>query len=83
MSNLLIMAIPVTTHNEQEEKVLIAFLNSLHYDYVPAEINIPLPEDEKRQTIQEYNNEIAEGEASYKKGNSISTDELKKNMQGW
>ena len=33
--------------------------------------------------IEEYNNEIAEAEAEYKKGNSISTDELKKNMQGW
>ena len=77
------MAILVTTHNEQEEKVLIAFLNSLHYDYVPAEINIPVTEDEKRQTVEEYNNEIAEAEAEYKKGNSISTDDLKKNMQGW
>jgi len=77
------MAILVTTHNEQEEKVLIAFLKSLHYDYSPYEIDVPSPTDEKRQTIEEYNNEIAEAEAEYKKGNSVSTDELKKNMQGW
>ncbi len=77
------MAILVKPHNEEEEKVLLAFLNSLHYDYVPAEIDIPSPTDEKRQTLEEYNNEIAEAEAEYKKGNSISTDELKKNMQGW
>jgi len=77
------MAILVKTHNEEEEKVLLAFLNSLHYDYVPSEIDIPSPNDEKRQTLEEYNNEIAEAEAEYKKGNSISMDELKKKMQGW
>ena len=77
------MAILVTPHNEQEEKVLLAFLNSLHYDYIPAEINITVPEEEKRQSIEEYNNEIAEAETEYKKGNSISTDDLRKNMQGW
>lgn len=77
------MAILVKPQNEQEEKVLLAFLNSLHYEYAPAEIDIPAPTDEKRQTLEEYNNEIAEAEAEYKKGNSISTDELKKNMQGW
>lgn len=77
------MSILVTIHNEEEEKVLLAFLNSLHYDYVPADIDVIPLGDEKSQTIEEYNNEIAEAEAEYKKGNSISTDELKKNMQGW
>ncbi|MEK7225582.1 MAG: hypothetical protein AAB221_07855 [Bacteroidota bacterium] len=77
------MSILVTTHNEEQEKILLAFLNSLKYDYVPADIDISSPPDEKRQTIEEYNNEIAEAEAEYKKGSSISTDELKKNMQGW
>jgi hypothetical protein len=77
------MAILVTTHNEQEEKVLLAFLNSLQYDYTPFEFDIPAPSDEKRQTIDEYNNEVAEAEAEYKKGNSLSTDDLKNNMQKW
>lgn len=77
------MAILVTPHNEQEEKVLLAFLNSLHYDYSTAEIDITEPADEKRQTLEEYNNEIAEAEAEHRKGNSISAEELKKNMQGW
>jgi hypothetical protein len=76
------MAILVTPHNEQEEKVLLAFLNSLHYDYKPSEIDIPSPEEE-RQTLEEYNNQVAEAEAEYKKGKSVSTEELKKNMQGW
>jgi hypothetical protein len=77
------MSILVTPHTEQEEKVLLAFLNSLQYDYVPGEIDISSPAGEKRQTLEEYNNEVAEAEAEYKKGNSISTDDLKKNMQGW
>jgi antitoxin component of RelBE/YafQ-DinJ toxin-antitoxin module len=77
------MALLVKPHNEEEEKVLLAFLNSLHYEYMPVEIDIPSPNDEKKQTLEEYNNEIAEAEAEYKKGNSVSTDELKKNMQGW
>ncbi len=77
------MAILVRPHNEQEEKVLLAFLNSLHYDYLPSDIDIPSPKDEKKQTIEEYNSEIAEAEAEYRKGNSISAEELKKNMQGW
>ena len=41
------MAILVTTHNEQEEKVLLAFLNSLQYDYTPFEFDIPAPAEEK------------------------------------
>ncbi len=73
----------VIPHNEQEKKVLLAFLSSLHYDYSSVEIDIPSPTGEKRQTIEEYNNEIAEAEAEYKKDNSISTDEIKKNMEGW
>jgi hypothetical protein len=77
------MSIIVTPHNEQEEKILLAFLNSLEYDYTTFEVDIPTPAGEKRQTIEEYNNEIAEAEAEYKKGNSVSTDDLKKNMQSW
>ena len=77
------MAILVTPHNEQEEKILLAFLNSLQYDYAPFEFDIPSPTDEKRQTIEEYNNEIAEAEAEYEKGDSLSTDDLKKNIKKW
>jgi hypothetical protein len=77
------MGIIVVPHNEQEEKVLLAFLNSLQYEYTPVELDIPAPAEEKRQTLEEYNNEVAEAEAEYKKGNSISTDELKNNMKTW
>ena len=77
------MSILVTPHNEQEEKILLAFLNSLQYEYTPFEIDIAAPAGEKRQTIEEYNNEIAEAEGEYKKGDSLSADELKNNMQKW
>jgi hypothetical protein len=77
------MGIIVVPHNDQEEKVLLAFLNSLQYEYTPVELYIAAPAEEKRQTLEEYNNEVAEAEAEYKKGNSISTDELKNNMKRW
>lgn len=77
------MAILVKPHNEQEEKVLLAFLNSLQYEYAATELDIPAPYNEKRQSIEEYNNEIAEAEAEYKKGNSVSTEELKDKMKKW
>jgi len=35
----------------------------------------------KRQTIEDYNKELDEGEADYKKGNYITTEELKKRME--
>jgi len=38
---------------------------------------------EKRQTLDEYNQELEEGEADYQKGNFITTEELKKRMEKW
>ena len=38
---------------------------------------------EKRQTTEEYSQELEEGEADYKKGNYITTEELKKRMEKW
>lgn len=38
---------------------------------------------ERRQTIEEYNQELEEGEADYEKGNFITTEELKKRMEKW
>lgn len=35
------------------------------------------------QSVEEYNNEIAEAEAEYERGDSISGEELKKIMQTW
>ena len=38
---------------------------------------------EKRQTTDEYNQELEEGETDYQKGNFITTEELKKRMEKW
>lgn len=78
------MPIIVTPHSEQEEKVLRAFLDSLQYEYSEeAELDIPAPPGAKRQTLEEYNQEIAEAEAEYIKGKSVSMEELKKQMKSW
>lgn len=77
------MEIVVIPHNEQEEKILLAFLNSMQYEYTSLDSKIQVPVNERKQTIEEYNNEIAEAETEYKKGKSVTTDELKKNMNSW
>ena len=77
------MDIVVTPHNEQEEKVLIAFLDSLRYEYTSVNLRIPPAPGQTAQTLEDYNSEIAEAEAIYKKGDSSTPDELKKNMQSW
>lgn len=78
------MSIIVSPHNEREEKVLKAFLKSLEYDYFEEDdLDIPAPKGTKRQTLKEYNNEIAEAEAAYKRGESLTTKELRKQMKSW
>jgi hypothetical protein len=77
------MEILVTPHNEQEQKVLLAFLDSLRYEYTSVELNFQGTAGTVCQTIEEYNNEIQEAEAEYSKGQSITTEELKKNMSKW
>jgi hypothetical protein len=77
------MEIVVTPHNEQEEKILLAFLNSMQYEYTSLDSKNQMPVNERKQTIEEYNDEIAEAEKEYKKGKSVTTDELKKSMNSW
>lgn len=76
------MPIIVLPHNEQEERVLLAFLESLEYEYSEEEdLDIPAPPGAKRQTIKEYNQEIAEAEEEYKRGESFTIEELKRKMR--
>lgn len=76
------MPIIVLPHNEQEERVLLAFLESLEYEYSEEEdLDIPAPPGAKRQTIKEYNQEIAEAEEEYKRGESFTVEELKRKMR--
>lgn len=76
------MPIIVLPHNEREERVLLAFLESLEYEYSEEEgPDIPAPPGAKRQTIEEYNQEIAEAEEEYKRGESFTIEELKRKMR--
>ena len=68
------MAILVTPHSEQEEKVLLAFLDSLDYEYLPQ------PGFGKPQTIEEYNREIENAVAEIESGKFITQKELEKEM---
>lgn len=78
------MVITVRLKNEQEEKVLRAFLDSLKYEYGEEEdIDIPVPLGAKKQTLEAYNQEIAEAETAYERGEFISHEELKKQMKSW
>ena len=71
------VAILVTPHSEQEEKVLLAFLDSLDYEYHSQ------PGLGKPQTIEEYNREIENAVAEIESGKFITQEELEKEMQLW
>jgi hypothetical protein len=67
------MSILVNPHSEQEEKALIAFLDSMKYDY-KSDIDEGVPES----FLDEYNKEIDEAEAEIESGNYLDQDEVEK-----
>jgi hypothetical protein len=69
------MNILVNPHNEQEEKVLVAFLDSLHYDY-KSDIGEDFQVSEA--FLDQYNKEIDEAEAEIESGNYVSHEEVEK-----
>ena len=77
------MGIIVLPHNETEEQILREFLKNNGYEYFFTETNQAAQPGTYRQSVEEYNNEIAEAEAEYERGDSISGEELKKIMQTW
>jgi len=66
------MTILVNTHNELEEKVLLAFLDSLQYDYKSKALK------EDQAFLDEYNREIDEAEAEIDTGNYADHDYVEK-----
>jgi hypothetical protein len=65
------MAILVNPHNAQEEKVLIAFLESLNYEY-EAEAG-----DMSRDSfIVQYNQDLQDAERDISNGNFVAQEEL-------
>lgn len=78
------MAILVSTKNEKEEKILRAFLDSLEYDYSEEEdLDIPAPPGAKRQTIEEYNEELEKAVAEVESGEFIRHEDAIKEMKKW
>lgn len=70
------MSILVNTHNEQEEKVLLAFLDSLKFEYKTA---ISDNEEElQEEFLSNYNNDIKEAESEIEQGNFISQEDVTK-----
>jgi hypothetical protein len=68
------MSVLVNTKNEQEEKVLLAFLDSLRYSY-QADV-----EQDTRQLsdgfVRQYNSEIDEADAAIEAGSFVNHDDV-------
>jgi hypothetical protein len=46
-------------------------------------LNIDFKTSEERQTIEEYNLDIAQSEDEFEKGEYITAEELKKEVRSW
>jgi hypothetical protein len=68
------MSIQVYPYNDQEEKALLDFLNSRHYNYKSADEN-EMPDTE---FLSQYNKELDEAEAQIDAGDFLTQDEVKK-----
>ena len=68
------MSIQVYPYNDQEEKALLDFLKSRHYNYTAVDEN-EMPDAE---FLSQYNKELDEAEAEIDKGNYLTNDEVKK-----
>lgn len=70
------MGILVNTHTEQEEKILLAFLNSLKFDYTA------MPQDQEGEIqsdfLKRYNQEIDAGVAEIEHGNFVVQEDVEK-----
>ena len=70
------MSILVNTHNELEEKVLIAFLKSLKYDY-KSDVKGKKEEVDK-DFLDQYNQEIDKAETEIESGDYVDQDYVEK-----
>ena len=68
------MSIQVYPYNDQEEKVLLDFLKSRHYNYKSTDEN-EMPDTE---FLNQYNKELDEAEAQIDAGDYLTHDEVKK-----
>lgn len=69
------MSVLVNIQNEQEEKVLLAFLDSLHYNY---RSNIGDELDQINDAfLDQYNKEIDDADAEIESGDYVSHEDVK------
>ena len=68
------MSVFVNTKNEEEEKVLIAFLDSLNYKYQSG-INDE-PTEVEAAFLNQYNEEIDKADKEIESGNFISHEDV-------
>jgi hypothetical protein len=68
------MSVLVNTKNEQEEKVLLAFLDSLRYNY---QADVEKNADELNSAfIDQYNTEIEQADAAIEAGSFVSHEDV-------
>ncbi len=69
------MTVVVNLRNEEEEKVLYAFLNSLHYDYQTTSPQVTLSNEQEK--------EILKREKSFSEGTTSARpwDDIKKDLE--
>ena len=73
------MSVLVNTQNEQEEKVLLAFLDSLRYKYQPG---IGDKEDQINAAfLDQYNKELDQADADIEAGNYVSHHDVEQLFQ--
>jgi hypothetical protein len=68
------MTIVVNPYNEQEEKALLDFLDSRHYNYKSTDET----EMADSEFLDQYNKELAEAEAQIDAGDYLTHEEVKK-----
>jgi hypothetical protein len=69
------MSILVNTHNEIEEKVLLAFLDSLRYDYKSDKGE---RKEDSAAFLDQYNKEMDAAEADIDSGNYVDQGDVEK-----
>jgi len=72
------VTIQVYPDNEQQEKALLDFLNSLHYNYKSTDEDSTIDAD----FLNHYNKELNEAEAQIDAGNYLAHGDVKKFFAG-
>jgi hypothetical protein len=70
------MSILVYPYNEQEEKILLEFLESRHYNYRATDESGS--GEPSSQFLDQYNKELEDADAQIDAGDYISHDDVKK-----